>query len=900
MAGGIGGFLSGIFGSENEEKAAKPAIDSNAYNYGGYEGGATDAAMRYRENARNAQGREAAQANYDAANRMNKMGLQARGDMNQVGQAQLARALGKVPSIAEMNGARQMGQVAAAQGALQASARGRGALANAATTAANNTANAQGSIAGQTQINAAGERMAAEAAASGTFAGLQAADAQRTGMAANMAQYQATNQMQQRELNDRMTSDQLKNEIAVQGMQLGASQNLQTQNSANSLGAAGINAGVGGQNASMNQANAYGVLGMAGQIAGGYAAGGGGGSVTGKAAGGPVDGGKTYVMGEYGPEAVMASAGGAGASMRDQNSFRPEQLQSIDLDEPEVQIVGQNGPEIVVPEKDGVVLPSHVTVPMLAQSTWGTGQGNREAQEIAAQDAETSTARGQQLQETAARTVSPWEKQVKDTSVLQRRGLASDEDVDSAKRSRQVLRDARGSKAVPEDKDDRGSPEEKAAVAEGKALPKRKGIASIIGDGAAKMAGGIDTAYHGPTSVAGPNLIPVAGARAGGGPVFAGLPYLMGEKGPEAVGPMAGTGNPTGLTKMSGGGMDVLGSLKAHSNFATKFQHDPSGGMVAGAREDGGPVKRGLSYVMGERGPEAVINLDDDVTMTEPKDEAAFQAWKKRYAHPQDDGEDYDLRGAFKAGLKPGPDGHWPDTFKRPNHPTFSNESKYANNEGAKPGRWDGDTFIPHRGTTPDGSAMRDGSSDARTRSFDKSFHRDTPADQKRVKRGVEDKAGKDADAMMASMRKSMQMGPSVAVRNQDGDETRIAAREEGGPVEKGKPVLVGEKGPEAVSAISDNLRGTAQNIFMGPAGNAQKMANEAAWAIKREQNNPKPGDGEAFKQAAAAVGKSALGPLAPHFLAKPPATVEPEDPAKKKPPVVPMSAFLTRLFGGR
>jgi hypothetical protein len=63
---------------------------------------------------------------------------------------------------------------------------------------------------------------------------------------------------------------------------------------------------------------------------------------------------------------------------------------------------------------------------------------------------------------------------------------------------------------------------------------------------------------------------------------------------------------------------------------------------------------------------------------------------------------------------------------------------------------------------------MRDGSSDSRTNNFDKSFRRDTPADQKRVKRGVEDKAGRDADAMMANMRASMGKGSAVDGRIAD------------------------------------------------------------------------------------------------------------------------------------
>jgi hypothetical protein len=73
--------------------------------------------------------------------------------------------------------------------------------------------------------------------------------------------------------------------------------------------------------------------------------------------------------------------------------------------------------------------------------------------------------------------------------------------------------------------------------------------------------------------------------------------------------------------------------------------------------------------------------------------EAAFQGWKRKFA-PNDSGEDYDLRGAFKAGVTSDPaTGHWPDTFKKPNHPTFSDESQYAGS-GA-PGSWKGGKFSP-------------------------------------------------------------------------------------------------------------------------------------------------------------------------------------------------------------
>jgi hypothetical protein len=88
-------------------------------------------------------------------------------------------------------------------------------------------------------------------------------------------------------------------------------------------------------------------------------------------------------------------------------------------------------------------------------------------------------------------------------------------------------------------------------------------------------------------------------------------------------------------------------------------------------------------------------------TALSPSEEKAFAAWKKQYA-PNDSGADYDLRGAFKAGLKPDPtSGHWPDTFKKPNHPTFSDQSKYAKDAPEKAGTWNGETYIPAQPAAP-------------------------------------------------------------------------------------------------------------------------------------------------------------------------------------------------------
>lgn len=90
--------------------------------------------------------------------------------------------------------------------------------------------------------------------------------------------------------------------------------------------------------------------------------------------------------------------------------------------------------------------------------------------------------------------------------------------------------------------------------------------------------------------------------------------------------------------------------------------------------------------------PARTFDENFNTVLTAPE-EQAFQAWKAQNA-PRDSGADYDLRGAFKAGLQPDQaTQHWPDTFKKPNHPTFSNESMYA--PFGNPGHWNGETYVP-------------------------------------------------------------------------------------------------------------------------------------------------------------------------------------------------------------
>jgi hypothetical protein len=60
---------------------------------------------------------------------------------------------------------------------------------------------------------------------------------------------------------------------------------------------------------------------------------------------------------------------------------------------------------------------------------------------------------------------------------------------------------------------------------------------------------------------------------------------------------------------------------------------------------------------------------------------AAYEAWRSKLPKELQSDTDYDLYGAFISGYKPSENNHLPDTFKLPNHPTFSNESVYSNEE---------------------------------------------------------------------------------------------------------------------------------------------------------------------------------------------------------------------------
>lgn len=72
------------------------------------------------------------------------------------------------------------------------------------------------------------------------------------------------------------------------------------------------------------------------------------------------------------------------------------------------------------------------------------------------------------------------------------------------------------------------------------------------------------------------------------------------------------------------------------------------------------------------------FNPDNFNTPIPENRKVEYSNWAK--ANVTDSGHDYDYAGAFLAGFdrSKDPNGHLPDTFKKPNHPTFSVHSKYA------------------------------------------------------------------------------------------------------------------------------------------------------------------------------------------------------------------------------
>ena len=90
--------------------------------------------------------------------------------------------------------------------------------------------------------------------------------------------------------------------------------------------------------------------------------------------------------------------------------------------------------------------------------------------------------------------------------------------------------------------------------------------------------------------------------------------------------------------------------------------------------------------------------MANENTVLSPQEELAFRRWAvlngiSDVDHPQ---SKYDYRGFWKAtnGAKHVIGEHFPDTFKQHGHPTFSDESQYAQGPWDA-GRWIDESYVP-------------------------------------------------------------------------------------------------------------------------------------------------------------------------------------------------------------
>ncbi len=359
---------------EEIEAAARQQAYNNHFNYGGSPTGANDDAARYAKIGSDAQNRPGAVIN---TGRADAYGAQAQGNAaasGRVADLMWNRATGRTPSIAGMRADRDIGTLTAGQTSIAAGARGPAALALAQQQAAANTAQGTSTIANTAQINSAQERLDAEKNAFGAYSSMRGQDFQGQGLEQDRAKHQADLDAAQKAANDRLQLGMTGAEIDVKKAQLGAQGNQ-----------IGIEAGVNTANANRDQAgdqfgaNRLDKWGI--PIVGATAAGGGGalaswllpGSKGGNGSGSGGVGGNTGGNGDtgdsgygapgstpggYNPDGSPAAGSGGGFDPDAKADGGPVQAGHPYL-------VGERGPELVIPKQAGHVVPAEETHALL-------------------------------------------------------------------------------------------------------------------------------------------------------------------------------------------------------------------------------------------------------------------------------------------------------------------------------------------------------------------------------------------------------------------------------------------------------------------------------------------------------------------------------------------------------
>lgn len=380
-----------------------------------------------------------------------------------------------------------------------------------------------------------------------------------------------------------------------------------------------------------------------------------GGAGDGFARGGYAPSGKRAWVGEQGPELVLA--GGLAPLMHGSFVAREHGGPVAGGD---VALVGEKGPEFVRFQKDATVIPAPQTAAMVGGGDIGSSlrrsvaderalpEGTRVFHDNGTVPLDEDTSRGMLLHQAPGADGRAFYAPASqpDTSHPSLSGGYTGPGASSGMQS------------------DMTAPKTKAAPPPA-AKPRGMTLDELMA--AARALGAQQTAEHTARMAQGPAVV----AREEGGPVAKGQTALVGEKGPELVHKLPPPKAPPVGEASRGESLPPLPPPEQEQAPIRSMQNRP---IAHRMRQQPAP-----SYD----------------TALSPTEEKQFAAWKQQYA-PRDSGGDYDLRGAFKSGFKPDANGHWPDTYKKPNHPTFSDESVYAKgSDAARAGHWEGDRFTP-------------------------------------------------------------------------------------------------------------------------------------------------------------------------------------------------------------
>jgi hypothetical protein len=237
-------------------KPPSSGFDANKYEYGGKRGMADTQSNYYMGLGAASQLRDAAQADYTAANADRAQAQAMRAQQEQALGLQRDAALGKAPSVAQLQMQAGLDQAMRSQEAQRASARGAAGVAMADYGAAANIAAAQQNTTTQSGILRAQEMAQARDAYMQGATGIRGMDYSAAQQAAGMEQFNVEQQMRQRGMNDQREAAMYGAAEGIRGQQMQG--NLQQQS-------AMLNAYL--ENQRLYQAREAGDAAMAGQTA---------------------------------------------------------------------------------------------------------------------------------------------------------------------------------------------------------------------------------------------------------------------------------------------------------------------------------------------------------------------------------------------------------------------------------------------------------------------------------------------------------------------------------------------------------------------------------------------------------------------------------------------------------